>query len=91
DMDKIEHLEYLSKLEFTGEEKEKFENEFENILKFVDEIANLDLPEGLDKDEPITLNELRVDEPQESIPQEVALQNAPKQKDGCYLTPLVVE
>lgn len=90
-MNKIEHLEYLSKLEFSGEEKEKFEKEFENILKFVDEIAELDLPEGLDKDEPITLSDLRTDEPQESIPQEVALQNAPKQKDGCYLTPLVVE
>ncbi len=90
-MDKIEHLEYLSKLEFTGEEKENFKKEFENILKFVDEIASLELPEGLDKDTPITLDDLRTDEPQASIPQEEALSNAPKQKDGCYLTPLVVE
>ncbi len=90
-MNKIEHLEYLSKLEFSGEEKEKFEKEFENILKFVDEIASLELPDGLDKDTPITLDELRADEPQPSIPQEDALANAPKQKDGCYLTPLVVE
>ena len=41
-MDKIEHLEYLSKLEFTGEEKENFKKEFENILKVCSKIVKRD-------------------------------------------------
>ena len=90
-MDKIQHLEYLSKLKFTEEEREKFAQEFDNILAFVDEIAQLDLPDDLEKDDAISLSKLREDEPKTSTAQEDVLQNAPKQKDGCYVTPLVVE
>jgi len=90
-MDKIQHLEYLSKLKFTEEEREKFAQEFDNILAFVDEIAQLDLPDDLEKDDAISLSKLREDEPKASAAQEEVLQNAPKQKDGCYVTPLVVE
>lgn len=90
-MDKIEHLQYLSKLKFDENEKAKFEKDFENILKFVDEIATLDLPDELEKDSAIPLSKLREDEPRKSMPQNEVLQNAPKQKDGCYVTPLVVE
>lgn len=90
-MDKIEYLQFLSKLQFSDEEKESFENEFDNIVAFVDEIAKLNLPVDLEKDQPISLNDLREDEPEESMPREDVLSNAPKQKDGCYVTPLVVE
>lgn len=90
-MEKIEHLEYLSKLKFPDEEKESFEKDFDSILKFVDEIKNLDLPCDLEKDSPISLSQLRNDEPKDSMVQEEVLMNAPKQKDGCYVTPLVVE
>ena len=90
-MEKIQHLEYLSKLKFSDEERVKFAKEFDNILAFVDEIANLDLPEDLEKDKAIPLSQLREDEPKTSTAREDILQNAPKQKDGCYVTPLVVE
>lgn len=90
-MDKIEYLQFLSKLQFSDEEKESFENEFDNIVAFVDEIAKLNLPVDLEKDQPISLNDLREDKPEESMPREDVLSNAPKQKDGCYVTPLVVE
>ena len=51
----------------------------------------LELPEGLDTDEAIALSELREDEEKPSLTREAVLMNAPKQKDGCYVTPLVVE
>lgn len=90
-MEDIVHLEYLSKLKFSAEEKQTFEKEFENILAFVNEIAELELPDDLSKAETISVQDLRADEARESISQEDALQNAPKQKDGCFVTPLVID
>ena len=90
-MEDIVHLEYLSKLKFAESERDSFENEFKNIIAFVDEIANLELPDELDVDKAISLNDLRPDEQKARMPQEDALQNAPIQKDGCYVTPLVVD
>lgn len=90
-MEDIIHLEYLSKLKFLPEEKEIFENEFKNILAFVNEIAELELPDELSKEEPITIENLRADEPHESLEREEALKNAPKQKDGQFVTPLVID
>ena len=87
----IEKLEWLSKLEFSEDERKSFEAEFESIVGFVDEIKNIELPEGLDKDGSIPLSMLRSDEPKESMPREKILKNAPKQKDGEFVTPLVVE
>lgn len=87
----IEKLERLSKLEFTEEERAAFEAEFSGIIEFVDEIKGIELPDGLDKDNAISLSSLRADEPKESMPREKVLENAPKQKDGEFVTPLVVE
>lgn len=90
-MEDITHLEYLSKLKFSAEEKASFENEFENIISFVNEIATLELPEQLNLDDAISIDKLRADEPVPSISQEEALLNAPIKKDGCFVTPLVVD
>ncbi len=90
-MGTIEHLEYLSKLKFSDDEKTKFASEFDDILKFVDEISKLDLPGDFDKDRSVKLSDLRDDEPTSSMSREEVLANAPKKKDGCFVTPLVVE
>lgn len=90
-MEDITHLEYLSKLQFSDEERAAFGAEFKNIISFVNEIAELELPDELDVDKAISINDLRADEAAASISQAEALQNAPKQKDGCFVTPLVVD
>ena len=90
-MDMIEHLEYLSKLNFSEEEKAKFEGEFASIVEFVNEIRDIELPTDEIKDRTIEFNDLREDEVKESIGVNKALLNAPKKKDGCYVAPLVVE
>ena len=85
----IKHLEKLSKLKIDEDEKVKFEHDFEKILDFVDEITRLELPEN-QKAKAVKLSELRKDE---IIDEEKCdtLACAPSKKDGCYLTPLVVE
>ena len=42
-MEKIEHLEELSKLKFTEKEKKKFKDEFDTVLDFVSEITRINL------------------------------------------------
>lgn len=86
----LKYLEKLSKLEIAEEDKEKFAKDFENIVEFVNEITKLDLPEedlSLGKH----IEELREDKIDEEREECDVLLNAPKKKNGCYVTPLVVE
>ena len=85
----IKHLQYLSKLKLEDGEDESFEKDLKRIIDFVDEITKLDLPDE-DKSRAMTLSELRQDEVEEKTSCDV-LSNAPKKKDGCFVTPLVVE
>lgn len=85
----IKHLEDLSKLKIQDDKKQQFENDLIKILDFVNEITTLELPEE-DKSKAVPLSGLREDvvkTDQSFNP----LLNAPKQKDGCYQVPLVVE
>ncbi len=90
-MDEIKHLEYLSKLEFSGEEREKFKADFNQILAFVDQIKAIETDESADSKRVMPLTSLREDEAKPSLSREIALKNAPIQEDGCFVTPLVVE
>ena len=85
----IKYLEKLSKLEIDEQSKDKFEKDFEKILDFVGEITILELPEE-DKSKFVKLGDLRKDEIVEKEKCDILL-NAPKKKEGCYVTPLVVE
>lgn len=84
----IKHLESLSKLKIEDDKKEKFEKDLEKILAFVDEITKLDLPE--EKKSGVSISSLREDKAEVQKDFDPLL-NAPKQKDGCYKVPLVVE
>lgn len=85
----LDYLEKLSKLKIDDAEKEKFQKDFERILDFVDDITKLDLSDE-ERIVAVSLSELREDEIVEKEHCDV-VQNAPKKKDGCYVTPLVVE
>lgn len=87
----LEYLEVLSKLKLSQDEKAQFEKDFDRIIDFVNEIAEVDTADVTDKVKAISINELREDEAMASMDRVSVLQNAPKQKDGCYVTPLVVE
>lgn len=90
-MDSIQHLEDLSKFQLLDDEREEFAEQFKNIVAFVDQIKEIEIDEDLEEDKPISISELREDKTVESLDRTLALKNAPKQKDGCFVTPLVVE
>ena len=85
----LEYLEKLSKLKIGDADKEQFAKDFERILDFVDEITKLELSDE-DRIVAVPLAELREDEEVAKEHCDV-IANAPKKKDGCYVTPLVVE
>lgn len=88
DVKKIAHL---SRLKLGEQEVERLTGELENILGYVDMLAEVDVA-GV---EPFISaaeegNVLRADVVKESLPREDALANAPRQSNGFFQVPAVV-
>lgn len=82
----------LSRLELTQEEKDIFQPQLEGIVRYVEMISSVDV-EGV---EPMMhgqaiVNAFREDTVRESLPVEVALENAPKRLGDEFLLPKIVE
>ncbi|MDD2227052.1 MAG: Asp-tRNA(Asn)/Glu-tRNA(Gln) amidotransferase subunit GatC [Clostridia bacterium] len=87
----VDYLANLSALEFTEDEKKQFLTDFNNILEMVNKLQNqkTDNIEVYNKSH--SLNDLREDEIEQSLSQKKVLENAPKQRRGCFNVPLIVE
>ena len=90
EIEDIKHLADLSALEFSEERLKSFKDEFNSILKFVDQISNAKV-DGEIEYSPIDVEQLREDTAIQSYPQEKILENAPKQKMGSFAVPLMME
>lgn len=89
--EEIKKIAKLASLQLEESEVEKLAPQFQNILKYVSKIEELDL----DDCEPLfTLvedyNVLRQDEAGESIPTKDALKNAPKKNEQFFKVPKVL-
>lgn len=87
-----EHVALLSRLEFSGEELEKFTGQLDAILEYIDVLNQVDTS-GV---EPLAhvldiKNVTRRDEVRPSLPRELALSNAPEAEDGFFKVPRIVE
>ena len=89
--DLIKHLANLSRLNFTSEELEKFKSEFAQTLRQIDELQSVDTTGVETKSRIIDAESLREDEVKESLPNELAVKNAPKKSRGAIVVPTVVE
>lgn len=89
DRDQVLHVARLARLELSEEEIAQFAGELSNVLGHIETINQLD---DLDDAEPTSHvvnveNALRADEPQPSLPQEVALAAAPDTAQGGFRVP----
>ena len=88
----VDYVAKLARLEFNGEEKEKFAKDFNNILKFVDKLSEINTD---NVDISINSNEfnnaLRNDEVLESLNLKDVLSNSPDNENGYFKVPKVVE
>jgi len=86
----VERIAALAHLDFSAEEKEQFLHHFNEILAYMEKIAELDLT----KVEPTTHltaeMPLREDEIRPGLLREEALANAPAAHDGYFSVPKVI-
>ena len=90
DIKEIEHLAELSKLEFNEQELKDFSQDFESLVKLADIVKNATI-QGDTYVKAIDMNELREDEPKDSTPVDVLLQNSPVVKNDSIVVPRIME
>lgn len=90
-IEECKHIEDLSKLEFSEEEREKFLKGFTSIVEFASTISNESSDLSDRKFNKIKLNDLREDVAKSSLNQEEVISNAPVKKKGCFAVPKIMD
>ena len=88
----VTHLAELARIDLNDEEKKEFTKQLISILDFFSQISEIDT----DGVEPAyhaldTGNVFREDEVGESLPQEMALANAPEKERGYFKSPRIID
>jgi aspartyl-tRNA(Asn)/glutamyl-tRNA(Gln) amidotransferase subunit C len=87
----VEYVANLAKLELSEEEKKRFKKELNNIIRYVDQLNELNTENVPITSQVIFLqNVLREDEVLPSLSPDEALANAPEKKDGFFKVPRVI-
>ncbi len=87
----VEHIAALARLEFSGEEKEKFTHQLNDILRYIEKLNELDTSNVEPLSHVIELsNVFRDDVVKPSISAEEALKNAPSKVDTFFKVPKVI-
>ena len=83
------HVARLARLELSEEELDRHAGELSKVVDWIDKISELgDLADVPATSHVVALtNELRADEPRESLPAEVALDQAPDADEGGFRVP----
>ena len=88
DREQVLHVARLARLELTEEEVERMSTELSDVLGHIEKIGELDLVGVPPTTHVVEVSKaLRPDEPEPSLPREVALANAPAVADGGFLVP----
>lgn len=88
----INYVAELARIELTGDEKSRLGAQLGDILKYVDQLKEVNV-DGVDPTaHSVTLvNVTRPDETRESLPQDEALRNAPRRTGALFQVPKIVE
>jgi len=92
DLELVDHIARLSRIELSPEERELFSRQLSRIVEYVDKLSEVDVTDarpianGLD-----LANIYRKDELAESLPRTEALANAPNRDEAFFRVPRVIE
>ena len=88
----IHYVANLARIALSPDQEARLAAQLGDILGYVKKLEELDVTgvESMAHAVPLA-NVLRTDEVQPSIPQEAALTNAPKQANGLFVVPKIVE
>ncbi len=87
--DQVLHVARLARLELSEDELERYAGELSKVVDWIDKIGELgDLADVAPTAHVVALtNQLRADEPHESLPVDTALAQAPDGADGGFRVP----
>ncbi len=88
----INYVAELARLELSADEKAKLGAQLGDILKYVDQLREVDVTgvEPTAHSVPL-INVTRPDVVRETLPQDEAMKNAPRQANGLFIVPKIVE
>lgn len=88
----IKYVAHLARIALTPEEERKLGAQLGNILGFMEKLKSLDVS-GVEPTAHAvpTVNVTRPDGIRPSLPHEEAMSNAPKQANGLFMVPKIVE
>lgn len=90
--EEVLHIARLAKLRLTEEEVELYQKQLGRILEYFKKLEELDTSEVAPLEHALQLqNVLRADEPKPSLPIADVMKNAPKQREGFFVVPKVIE
>ena len=86
----VEHVAKLARLELTEEEKEKFTRQLGDVLKYVDQMNEVDTDDVEPLSHPIDfVNVMRDDKIYYEQTKEELMQNAPDEENGFFKVPKI--
>ena len=88
----VEHVATLARLRFDEVEMERFTDQLNAILAYIDKLNELDTS-GVEPTYHVLelVNVFREDQIEPSLPKELALANAPERADSFFKVPRIVE
>ncbi|MDO9529996.1 MAG: Asp-tRNA(Asn)/Glu-tRNA(Gln) amidotransferase subunit GatC [Syntrophales bacterium] len=90
--EEVGHVAHLARLHFNEVEQEKFTSQLNDILMYIDRLNKVDTPDIQPTTHAISLNNaFRDDVVKESLGRDLALTNAPDEKESCFRVPKVIE
>ncbi len=87
----IEHIARLAMLDCSGESFDTLADDMRSIVRMVNELRQLDLPDVSPEEDRLRVNAWREDEVKASLAREDILKNAPGQNQGGFTVPKIVE
>ena len=88
----VKYVAHLARLALTPEEEKKLGAQLGHILGYVEKLKQVDVSNVVPTAHAVPMvNITRADEVRPSLPHEDALRNAPKQANGLFIVPKIVE
>jgi aspartyl-tRNA(Asn)/glutamyl-tRNA(Gln) amidotransferase subunit C len=88
----VKYVAHLARIALTPDEEKKLGAQLDNILGYIEKLRELDVTNVEPTAHAVPMvNVTRDDEIRPSLPHDEAMRNAPKQANGLFIVPKIVE
>jgi aspartyl-tRNA(Asn)/glutamyl-tRNA(Gln) amidotransferase subunit C len=88
----IKYVAHLSRISLSPDEEKKIGSQLGNVLSYIEKLNELDVSNVEPTAHAVPMaNVTRADEIRPSLPHDEAMRNAPKQANGLFIVPKIVE